>query len=229
VSFERTACKQNSDLWAKIELLVVVTDISRHIFNSPAWFTCSTPVIVSHCDQIGSSQDWFRSYVLFEFSEQRFPRSLDPVQCLESCYSVWWLLSLGLCHFLFCSNIVEISELHKTINQLTVLRDHAAVYVVVFISISFTRSVYITSFIDLCAIDLSIHVWSPPWMYPWLPFCLCLVRAPLTVLGRSGTSLIEAELREGWDGGDRGVWTWHPQLVCDIIPAGTGCRGVGRR
>lgn len=44
----------------------------------------------------------------------------------------------------------------------------------------------------------------------WLPSCLCLVRAPLTVPGRSGTLVIEVELREGregTDGGDRGVWT----------------------
>lgn len=41
----------------------------------------------------------------------------------------------------------------------------------------------------------------------WLPLCLCLVRASLTVPGHSGTPVIEAELREGTGGGDGGVWT----------------------
>ncbi len=43
-----------------------------------------------------------------------------------------------------------------------------------------------------------------------LPFCLCLVRAALTVPGHSGTPVIEAELREGREGTERGdgkVWT----------------------
>ncbi len=44
-------------------------------------------------------------------------------------------------------------------------------------------------------------------MFAWLPFSLCLVRAPLTVPGHSGTPVIEAELREGTDEGDGGVWT----------------------
>lgn len=43
-----------------------------------------------------------------------------------------------------------------------------------------------------------------------LPFCLNLVRAPLTVPGHSGTPVIEAKLREGQEGTDgehRRVWT----------------------
>lgn len=44
-------------------------------------------------------------------------------------------------------------------------------------------------------------------VFAWLPFCLCLIRAPLTVPGHSGMPVIEAELRVGTDGGDGGVWT----------------------
>lgn len=75
------------------------------------------------------------------------------------------------------------------------------------------------SFNDLCLTDLpgclSICVW----------YVLCW-RSPATV-GRQW-------LKPSWERGERGqtegmgVWTWHPQLACDIIPAGTGSKGVGR-
>lgn len=42
--------------------------------------------------------------------------------------------------------------------------------------------------------------------FAWLPFGLHLVRAPSTVPGHSGTPAIEAELREGREGTERGHW-----------------------
>lgn len=40
----------------------------------------------------------------------------------------------------------------------------------------------------------------------WLSFYLCLVRAPLTVPGHSGTPVIEAKLREGGRGDRQRGW-----------------------
>ena len=61
----------------------MITDISQ------CGLTCSTPVIVSHRNQI-SSRDWFRSCAHSEV--QRSVRSVDPVlQCLVAA-----LLGIGL-------------------------------------------------------------------------------------------------------------------------------------
>ena len=85
-------------------------------------------------------------------------------------------------------NCAETSEWHKTINQLrSVTASHSLLCCCIY-------QLCLYYIINVCGLS----------DFARLPFCLCLVRAPLTVPGHSGTPVIEAELREGTDRRDQG-------------------------
>lgn len=56
----------------------------------------------------------------------------------------------------------------------------------------------------------------------------CSIDCPRSQWDASDWSQVERGERGDRQREIRGVWTWHPQLACDITPAGTGSRGVGR-
>lgn len=170
---------------------MVITDSSRRSFTFSPWFACCvTPVIGSQIVIKSESRDWFRSFdrLVRCFCKQRSARSLDPVQGLESGCSVCYRLCSAYFFLPYCINCAETSEWHKTINQLrSVTASHSLLCCCIY-------QLCLYYIINVCGLS----------DFARLPFCLCLVRAPLTVPGHSGTPVIEAELREGTDRRDQG-------------------------
>lgn len=87
---------------------------------------------------------------------------------------------------------------------------------------------------------LVIHPLALPVWHPLNVLCVtelpgCLLVCIWYVLRRQSQVTVGRQwLKLSWERGARGqtegtgVWTWHPQLACDIIPAGAGSEGVGR-